>query len=126
MIRIKLASNLNLESIPRMGTALRPGMEAAGTGQAREIEINLERLAFVSAAPLAVLTAAVLKFVRAPRVQLGFVPPRNSDVNDYLARMDFYDLARQPVRYRWRKRPSEGRLQEPIEVGSVDRCHEPT
>jgi hypothetical protein len=68
---------------------------------------------------MALLTTTVLR-LRQHSVLIEIHQPQNKDVDDYLNRMDFYQLAHVEAEYRWRRHDPTGRFIELKQITSEE------
>ncbi len=127
MLTVDLPRQLQIGNLHRIVELFLPTVHACNQKQTFEIVVNMGDLGFVRPSGLAALSAIMVYVARSGYLKQGYVAtPRSSDVDGYLARMDFYEFLKMPTNYPWSRRNSEGRFHEVIEVTSEEMCQEVT
>lgn len=117
--RITVPSRVGIKTIEKLVEQTWPVFEAASENESFEFILDLSEVDYIYAAGLTTLTAAALYLIRHPAFIRGeLLRPKDSDVDNYINRMGFYDLLKVLVPYPFQRHDSTGRFIEIVEVKS--------
>lgn len=110
---IALSGELGLESIEDILTQLEPVWKIPLPMY--PIHIDLQGVTFVYPSALTLLTATILD-LRHRRFEVSITRPQAINVDNYLTRMNFYELANIHSEYPWPRRDPSGRFRELAQI----------
>lgn len=118
---VVLAGDLTMAQTPQIVSTLEPLWEPFA--QPGPVHLDLRDVTFVRPSAITLLTTSVIRLL-----QEGFSVrvsrPESEQVDSYLNRIDFYDLAGMDVDYPWRRHSANGRFREVVQVQSEDEGEE--
>lgn len=110
-----LTDELPMRKIPELVGTLEPLWDPFA--QCDQVHLDMSQVTFVWPCAITLLTTAVIR-LRQEGFSVRITQPRSQDVDDYLNRIDFYDLAGMDVDYPWQRHNAAGRFREVVQVQS--------
>ena len=120
-LRTVLVGELSMHKVPQVVSRLAPVWDPfIGSPNLR---LDLSQVTFVWPSAITLLTTAIIRLLQ-EGFSIHITRPESTDVDEYLNRIDFYDLAGMDVDYPWQRRSASGRFREVVQVRSEEEGEE--
>jgi hypothetical protein len=113
--KLVLKDGLSMGKMPDVVAMLEPLWDPFT--QYERVHLDMSQVTFVWPCVITLLTTAVIR-LRREGISVDITQPRSRDADDYLNRIDFYELAGMDVHYPWQRHNSAGRFREVVQVQS--------
>jgi hypothetical protein len=120
-LTVALGDELSMKETPRIVSGLESIWDPFS--QYESVHFDLSQSTFVWPSAVTLLTTAIIR-LHQEGFSIRITRPESHDVDDYLNRIDFYDLAGMDIAYPWQRHNAAGRFREVVQVQSEDEGEE--
>jgi hypothetical protein len=111
--QVILEGDLSMSRIPHVLSLLEPLWDPLAP--VCPVHFNLRDVTFIWPSAITLLTTAVIR-LQQDGFSIRITRPRKENVDNYLNRIDFYDLVGMEVDYPWQRHSADGRFREVVQV----------